>query len=94
MIMKQLRIIAITLLAMTFLTGCGSKQKVKTYDSVSKYVDGYAIVYSGIFYGFIDTSGKLVIPCIYTEAKDFSGGKAKVEKYSQKLTINKQGEEL
>ena len=45
-------------------------------------------------WGFINTKGKEVIPCIYTDAKSFSEGLAPVEKNGEWGYINTKGEEV
>ncbi|GHV47338.1 hypothetical protein FACS1894181_00590 [Bacteroidia bacterium] len=42
--------------------------------------------------GFIDTSGKEVIPLIYDDALSFSNGLARVTLNGKRIYINKQGE--
>ena len=46
----------------------------------NKFSDGLLIVEKGGKYGFIDVTGKEVIPCIYDEAHSFSEGLAVVKK--------------
>ena len=46
----------------------------------NKFSDGLLIVQKNNKYGFIDTTGKEIIPCIYDEAHSFSEGLAVVKK--------------
>lgn len=43
-------------------------------------------------WGFIDKTGKELIPVQYDKVKDFSNGKAVVEMDGKTFTINKKGE--
>jgi WG containing repeat len=42
-------------------------------------------------YGFVDQTGKLIIPLIYDEVEDFKNGKAKVKVGEKEFYINKKG---
>lgn len=44
--------------------------------------------------GFIDKTGKLVIPCLYSEAKDFQKGLSYVELNNKKVLIDKKGKTI
>src|SRR5690606_31841971 len=50
------------------------------YDSVWEFTEGLAAVYKDDKWGFIDNTGKVVIPIIYDEVDIFSEGLAKVRK--------------
>ena len=49
------------------------------YEYASRFNEGLALVKFNDYYGYIDDSGKLRIPFLYTEATDFSMGLAAVE---------------
>ncbi|MEN2774833.1 WG repeat-containing protein [Acetivibrio clariflavus] len=49
-----------------------------TYDDVTAFIDGYCVVKRKDYYGFVDTSGKLVIDCIYKKVSSFCDGFAAV----------------
>ncbi len=51
-----------------------------TYRDVEPFFEGRAKVWDGNGYGFIDTTGKLVIPCEYTCYEGFSDGLVPVTK--------------
>lgn len=56
--------------------------------------DGLARVYKNEKYGFIDMTGKEVVPCIYYYANDFHEGLAKVGKENNYGYIDKTGKEV
>ena len=72
------------------------------YSVVSTFKEGLAIINKYVFdsddlhntpselFGFINTSGEVVIPCIYNDADPFSGGMATVKKDGKCFFINKQ----
>lgn len=62
---------------------------VSKYETIYPFSNGLAAV-KGIKneYGYIDTSGKLVIPLIYRSTEMFQGGSAKVEKDDKTYLIN------
>jgi hypothetical protein len=71
------------------------------YDGIDgRYVDGRMIVSinfpEGRKKGFVDEAGNEVIPCMYYNAKAFSGGKAEVQKDSNSpwITIDVNGKEV
>lgn len=47
---------------------------------VGKYFDGIALAIDNGKYGFVDTEGKSIVPCIYSDAYIFLDGLAPVEK--------------
>ena len=66
------------------------------YDSVKKFSEGFAVVYTYVQegtvggkpyrvpkYGVIDTAGKEVVPCIYDSIDAFEGGTARVKMGNQ-----------
>jgi acyl carrier protein len=60
---------------------------------VGKFSEGFAWVKSNNKYGFIDTTGKELVPYKYDDAGDFSGGIACVKSKDKELYIDKQGNE-
>ena len=75
------------------------------YAIVSDFNEGFAMVnigavysnesgYRGGKYGYIDTTGKTVIPLKYDNADYFFGGKAKVSEGGREFYIDKTGKEL
>ncbi len=61
------------------------------YESVESFSSGMAKVLKNGKYGYIDKTGKLIIPCIYDEASDFDQGLARVWKGDVVQTINTKG---
>lgn len=51
-----------------------------TFDSLSAFSEKLARVKAGDKYGFSDTTGNIIIPAQFVEAKDFSDGRAAVSK--------------
>ncbi|MCL2815240.1 MAG: WG repeat-containing protein [Oscillospiraceae bacterium] len=49
------------------------------YESIGNFSEGLAIVWQNNKSGFIDKTGKLVVPCVYDKAESFIGGIARVE---------------
>lgn len=65
------------------------------YTEVNEFHDGMALVKYGDHYGYLNTEGGEVIPCIYSIAYPFSCERAVVEKYNgQTAVINKQGKSV
>lgn len=65
----------------TFATSEGVRLTSLDFDYISDFREGLAVVgISGRGYGYIDTSGKIVIPAQYEKANDFSNGRASVMK--------------
>ena len=60
--------------------------------TVSPFSEGFAMVVTGRFCGFIDKTGNLAIPSNYDWAFSFSDGMASVEKDDKWGFINKKGE--
>ncbi|MBQ8636697.1 MAG: WG repeat-containing protein [Clostridia bacterium] len=64
------------------------------FDYIDSFKEGLAVVgIQGRGYGYIDTSGKIVIPAIYENASEFNNGKAKVKKDGNWYFIDKSGNE-
>jgi hypothetical protein len=67
---------------------CDTKKECK-YDCVWDFCEGLARVCKDKKYGFIDTTGREVVPCKYVDARDFREGMAYVELWSDKtITFN------
>lgn len=66
------------------------------YDSIQSFCFGLAVVSenNGENYGYIDISGKEVIPCIYKEAFDFDEGFAVVSNGEYYGVINSDGNKI
>lgn len=60
-------------------------------ESAFSFFEGRAAVKSNGYYGFIDKTGKIVIPCIYSLAFNFKNGLARVAVYDSTAGINKFG---
>ena len=69
-------------------------EKQDDYDQVCGFHDGLAIVKLNGKYGFIDKTGKEIIPLIYDSAGDFSEGVANVKSNGKWITIDQTGEEI
>jgi hypothetical protein len=61
------------------------------YDYVGELKDGMAVVRNNGKYGFIDKTGKEIVPPIYDFASDFKNGESKVKYKNQYRTINSEG---
>lgn len=59
-----------------------------------KYNEGLALLQRDGFFGYIDRSGKEVIPFIYQKASGFSGGFARVHTDKDVFLINRDGKRL
>lgn len=68
-----------------------AKPSTGSYSSKGKYVDGIALVQRAKKYGYIDESGKEIIPLIYDYAQDFSEGMAGVWENNKYGFIDKTG---
>lgn len=62
------------------------------YDWAEEFSEGMAVVRKDGKYGYIDISGRLVIPFRFNEAGTFSSGLAPVRLYGKYGYVNKQGE--
>lgn len=58
------------------------------------FSEGYATIRQNGKYGYINSSGDIVIPVIYDKADDFVFAKAKVELNSEKFYINRLGQRI
>lgn len=56
------------------------------------FYDGLGVIAQDGKYGYIDTTGKTVIPLIYDKAYNFMFGKAKVKQNGETFYINRKGE--
>ncbi len=65
-----------------------------TYDEVSRFSDGLALVKSSNQYGFIDKSNREVIPLKNGLAEPFKDGLAKIHMYGKQGFIDKTGKEI
>lgn len=61
------------------------------YKDANPFHEGRARVWDGEHDGFIDTTGKLVIPCLYSCAENFSEGLARVLKSGKYGFLDKDG---
>ena len=64
------------------------------YDDVIRFFDGLALVEQNKQFGYIDTSGNVVIPIIYDSATDFEFARAIVTLDNRTFCINRYGEEI
>lgn len=67
---------------------------VEKYEELSQFKEGLARVKYYDKYGFINKSGKEVIPCIYDEAMDFADGRAAVRLFDNWNYVDKTGKEI
>ena len=78
----------------TFGTRDGKRLTSLDFCYISDFHEGLACVgIAGKGYGFIDETGKLVIPAIYEDANSFNQGKAKVKLNDNWIFIDKSGKE-
>ena len=66
------------------------------YDFTGEFINGFAAIRDGQYYGFVDETGKIVIPCKYTFYTDFNeDGMATVVKPDGSIVyIKKDGTEI
>lgn len=64
----------------------------KQFDKVSVFSEGLARVSADGKWGFIDTEGQMVVPCVYDFAWDFHDGLARVRSNGKYCVVNKKGE--
>ncbi len=64
----------------------------KKYDWHSELSEGRILIISNGFYGFVDNTGREVIPAIYEGASDFEDGEATIMQNGLFGKINKEGE--
>ena len=69
-------------------------EAVNSYDDVFPFYEGLAIVVKNGKYGYISTTGKEIIPCMYDRAYRFSKGLAIVEKDDKSGYVNAKGEQV
>lgn len=75
------------------LDGTLVNPEVKQIKSIKSFSDGMAAVRPDKLWGFIDTSGKLVIEAKYSDISEFDGGFATAQSGSKYVVLNKQGKE-
>lgn len=77
------------------ITYCYGQSGAKKYDYQAKYSEGLAMVYiltnTGYKYGFIDKTGKEVVPLKYEAASDLHEGLARVKLNGKCGFIDKTG---
>ena len=79
----------------TFGTRDGKRLTSLDFDYMTSFSEGFACVaISGKGYGFVDETGKIVIPTIYENADSFQNGKAKVKRNGNWFYIDKTGKEI
>ena len=66
-------------------------EPVLEYDKINYFNDGLMAVEKDYKWGFIDTAGKLIAPCIYNEVSDFKEGFAAVRKGGKWGYVNQKG---
>jgi hypothetical protein len=64
----------------------------EVYIDYTDFSEGLMVVKDMYSFGYIDTTGQLAIPCIYSKAGDFKDGIAEVSSYAGSFKINKSGE--
>ncbi|MBN2897738.1 MAG: WG repeat-containing protein [Clostridia bacterium] len=64
------------------------------YDWVAPFSEGLAIVEKNGKYGYINTSGEVVIPIKYDDADNFVDGAAEVYAFSSYYSIDKEGKKI
>jgi hypothetical protein len=72
-------------------------KKIKTqysYDFVGELKEGMAVVRNNGKYGFVNKTGKEIVPPIYDFASDFKNGKAEVKFKNQLRTIDSEGKTI
>ena len=70
------------------------KARLKDYRYVSGFSEGFAQVAKDGKYGFVDKTGKEVVPLIYDSVENFSEGLAQVEKDSKYGFVDQTGKEV
>lgn len=80
-------------------TGLINKHHIQVVPTIYDYAspvfrEGMLLVNLDKKWGFLDTKGKEVIPCMYEDATDFNEGYATVILNGSKTCINKKGEEI
>lgn len=75
-----------------FVDSEGNELFNKQFEGVRKFTEGLAGVKQDDKWGYINTKGDVVIPCIYDDAWGFSKGLAQVQQNGKKGLINAKGE--
>ena len=75
-----------------FVDSAGTFLFNKQFERVSSFSEGLAGVEQNEKWGFINTKGEVVVPCIYDDAVSFSEGLAGVEQNEKWGFINTKGE--
>lgn len=79
----------------TFATMNGERMTSMDFDFMDDFSDGLARVSkNGYGYGFVDEQMRVVIPMIYENAWDFTGGRARVKRAGEWYFIDKTGKEM
>jgi hypothetical protein len=63
----------------------------KQFERVNEYSEGLASVQQNGKWGYINTQGEQVLPCVYDYAGGFSEGLARVEQNGKWSVINTEG---
>lgn len=79
----------------TYASRDGRRLTSLDFDYIDNFNEGLACVgLAGRGYGFIDETGKLVIPTIYENADGFKNGRATVKRDGKRYYIDKSGKEI
>lgn len=79
----------------TYASRDGKRLTSLDFDYIDNFSEGLACVgLDGRGYGFIDETGKLVIPAIYENADSFKSGKATVKRDGKQYFVDKSGKEI
>jgi hypothetical protein len=91
--LKHFLVVLILLLVTTgsYAQKVKSKPKSSTYDYQGPYCDGLARVKTNQKWGFIDTSGNVVVPPKYNQVENFVDGLAKVRTGQRWGLVDKTG---
>lgn len=77
-----------------FITRGGDVISSNTWSAVDDFSEGLARVESGNTFGYIDTSGKLILPPVYAGGGSFKNGLVVVSNEEKTGMINRRGEEI
>lgn len=77
-----------------FITALGDVISSDTWTAVDDFSEGLARVQSGNTFGYIDTSGKMVLPTVYFGGGSFQKGLAVVSNEEKTGMINRKGEAI
>ena len=61
------------------------------YDAIGAFSEGISPFKFGDLWGFLDYTGKEIIPATYDNVENFYGGKSNVTLKGERISINKQG---